>query len=86
MSKKTLNFNDVETNKKEFLVSKQPIALDSVLINKIAVSDHLNIMTKVLNILKAIKTVMSLDCHVLFYLRWVDTENILTKGEKVCLL
>ena len=39
ISKKTLKFDNVEVNKKEFHVSKQPIALDSVLINKIVVSD-----------------------------------------------
>ena len=33
MSKKTLKFDNVEVNKKEFHVSKQPIASDSVLIN-----------------------------------------------------
>ena len=39
MSKKTLKFDNVDVNKKEFHISKQPIALDLVLINKIVVSD-----------------------------------------------
>ena len=39
MSKMTLKFGNVEVNKKEYHASKQPIALDSVLINKIVVSD-----------------------------------------------
>ena len=39
MSEKTLKFNDVEVNKKKFHASKQPITLNSVLINKIVVSD-----------------------------------------------
>ena len=39
MSEKTLKFNNIEISKKEFQVPKQPIALDSVLINKIVVSD-----------------------------------------------
>ena len=41
MSKKTLKFNNTEVNKKEFHVSKQLSALDSVLINKIVVSGKL---------------------------------------------
>ena len=41
MSKKTLKFDNAEVNWKEFHVSKQPIALDSVLIYKIVVSDKI---------------------------------------------
>ena len=39
MNKKTLKFDNVEVNKEEFHLSKQPISLDSVLINKKVVSD-----------------------------------------------
>ena len=39
MSEKTLKFDNTEVNKKELHDSKQPIALDSMLINKIAVCD-----------------------------------------------
>ena len=39
MSKKTLNLDNVEVNQKEFYASKQPIPSDSVLMNKIVVSD-----------------------------------------------
>ena len=39
MSEKTLKFDKIEVSEKEFHISKQPIALDSVLINKIVVSD-----------------------------------------------
>ena len=35
MSKKTLKFDNFKVNKKEFHAYKQPIALDSVFINKI---------------------------------------------------
>ena len=38
MGKKTLKFNNIEVNKKEFHASKQPTALDSVLINQIIIS------------------------------------------------
>ena len=34
MTEKTLKFDNVEVNRKEFHVSKEPNALDSVLINK----------------------------------------------------
>ena len=39
MSEKTLNFNNIKINKKEFHKSKQPIDLDSVTTDKIVVSD-----------------------------------------------
>ena len=39
MCKKTLKFDNLKVNKKEFHISKQLITLDSVLINKIVVSD-----------------------------------------------
>ena len=39
MSEKTLKFGDVEVNKKEFCVSKKPIALNLVDIDKIVISD-----------------------------------------------
>ena len=39
MSKKTLKFNNIGVNKKEFNVSKQPIALNLVNLNQILISD-----------------------------------------------
>ena len=39
MSEKTLKFNNIRTNKKEFRKSKQAIDLDSVTTDKIVVSD-----------------------------------------------
>ena len=39
MSKKRLKFDNDEVDKKKFHASKHPIDLDSVLINKIVVSD-----------------------------------------------
>ena len=41
MSEKTLKFNNVRVNKKEFHKSKQPIDLDLVTVNQIVVSDKL---------------------------------------------
>ena len=39
MNEKTLKFNNVEVNKKEFSVSKQIVALNLVSINQILISD-----------------------------------------------
>ena len=39
MSKKTLKFDNIRVNKKEFHKSKQPIKLDFVNINQIVISD-----------------------------------------------
>ena len=39
LSKKTLNFDNVEVNKKEFHTSKQPIVLNLVNINQMLMSD-----------------------------------------------
>ena len=77
MTKKTLKFNNIRVNKKEFHMSKQPIVLMSVNIDQIVVSDKCSIITKVLNILFVTKKVKLLNHYVLFYLKWVDTSNIL---------
>ena len=39
MSEKTLKFNDIRVNKKEFHKSKQPVEIMSVNIDQIVVSD-----------------------------------------------
>ena len=39
MSEKTLKFNNIRLNKKEFHKSKEPIELMSVIVNQIVVSD-----------------------------------------------
>ena len=41
MSEKTLKFGHVEVNKKKFYISMQPIALDLVHVNKIAISNKI---------------------------------------------
>ena len=43
MSKKILKFDSVEVNKKEFHVSKQPVALNLVNVNQILISDKLSV-------------------------------------------
>ena len=40
MSEKTLKFNNIKINKKEFHKSKQEIDLDSVITDKIVMSDR----------------------------------------------
>ena len=69
MTKKTLKFNNIRVNKKEFHMSKQPIVLMSVNIDQIVVSDKCSIITKVLNILFVTKKVKLLNHYVLFYLK-----------------
>ena len=65
MSEKTLRFNDVEVNKKKFHASKQPITLNSVLINKIVVSDKFEHS----DILFVTKKTILLDLYVLYCLK-----------------
>ena len=72
MTKKTLKFNNIRVNKKEFRMSKQPIVLMSVnidLSDLFVVSDKCSIITKVLNILFVTKKVKLLNHYVLFYLK-----------------
>ena len=59
MSEKTLKFNNIRLNKKEFHKSKEPIDLMS----------NLNIITKALSILLVTKKVKLLNHYVLFYLK-----------------
>ena len=66
MSEKTLKFDNIEFNKKEFDASKQAIDLNLVDINKIVISQK---VIKVLNILLATKMIISLDHYVLFCLK-----------------
>ena len=51
MSEKTLQFNNIRLNKKEFHKSKQPIDLMSVNTKHIVTSDKFGIVTMSLNIL-----------------------------------
>ena len=69
MSEKTLKFNNIRLNKKEFHKSKEPIDLMSVIVDQIVVSDNLIIITMVLNILLVTKKVKLLNHYVLLYLK-----------------
>ena len=69
MSEKTLKFNNIRLNKKEFHKSKEPIDLLSANIDQIVVSDKFNIITKTLSILLVTKKVKLLNLYALFYLK-----------------
>ena len=65
MSEKTLTFNNIRLNKKEFHKSKQPIGLMSVNVDQTVVSDNLSIVTKALSILLVAKKVKLLNRYAL---------------------
>ena len=65
MSEKTLKFNNIRVNKKEFHKSKGPIDLMSVIVDQIVISDKF----KALSILLVTKKVELLNYYVLFYLK-----------------
>ena len=69
MSEKTLKFDNIRVNKKEFHKSKQPIDLNFVIIDQIVVSDKLNIMMMVSNILLVTKKVRLLNRYALSNLK-----------------
>ena len=83
-SEKTLKFNNIEVNKKEFHVSKQPITLNLVNVNQIVVSEKFEHSEKRFKYFT--KMIISLDRYQLFYLKGGDTKNILITDEKLCLL
>ena len=69
MSEKTLKFDNIRVNKKEFHKSKQPIDLNLINADEIVVSDKLSIVMMVLNILLVTKKVKLLNRYVLSYLK-----------------
>ena len=68
MSEKTLKFNNIKINKKEFQKSKHAIDLDSVTTDKIVVSENLDIVKKVKTLL-VIKKMKLLNHYALTYLK-----------------
>ena len=70
MSEKTLKFDNIVVNKKEFHKSKQPIDLNLVKVDQILISDKFkHILMLVLNILLATKKIILLNRYVLSYLK-----------------
>ena len=66
---KTLTFNNIILNKKEFHKFNHPIDLSLVSIDQIVVSDKFKRSDKGLSTLSAIKKVKFLNRWVLFYLK-----------------
>ena len=69
MSEKTLKFDNIVVNKKEFHKSKQPINLELVNVDQIVLSDKFNIVMMALNILLVIKKMILLNHYVLSSLK-----------------
>ena len=73
MGEKTLKFDNIRVNKKEFHKSKQPISLDLINIDQIVVSDKFNIVMLVSSILLVAKRVRLLNRYILSYLKKMHT-------------
>ena len=73
MSEKTLTFNNIRLNKKEFHKSKEPIDLMSVIVDQIVVSEKFKHNNEGFKYLLVTKKVELLNHYVLIYLKWVDT-------------
>ena len=73
MSEKTLKFNNIVVNKKEFHKYKQPIDLDLINVDQVVISDKFKYNDDGLNILLATKKMILLNRYVLAYLKWADT-------------
>ena len=69
MSEKTLKFDNIRVNKKEFHKSKQPIDLDLINVDQIVVSDKFKHNDDGLNILLVTRKVKLLNRYVLSYLK-----------------
>ena len=69
MSEKTLKFDNIRVNKKEFHKSKQPIDLDLVNVNQIVVSDKLKHSDDGFKYFNGYKNVKLLNRCVLSYLK-----------------
>ena len=71
MTEKTLKFENIRVNKKEFHKSKQPINSNLVNVDQIVVSDKFKHNDD--GILLVAKKVKLLNGYVLSYLKWLDT-------------
>ena len=69
MSEKTLKFNNIRLNKKEFHKSEEPIDLMSVNVDQIVVPEKFKHNNEGLSILLVTKKVELLNHYVLFYLK-----------------
>ena len=69
MSEKTITFDNIRLNKKNFRKFKQPINLDLINVDQIVILKNLSIVMTVLNILLVTKKVKLLNRYVLSYLK-----------------
>ena len=69
MSEKTLKFNNISVNKKEFHESKPPIDLMSVNVDQIVISDRFKHSDEGFKYLLVTKKVKLLNRHALSYLK-----------------
>ena len=69
MNEKTLKFNNIRLNKKDFHKSKEPIDLMSVIVDQKLYLINLSIITKASSILLVTKKVKLLNHYPLFYLK-----------------
>ena len=85
MNEKTLKFNNIRLNKKEFHRSKEPIKLMSVIVDQIVVSDKFKYSNEDFKYFIGYQKVKLLNHYALFYLKWVGIKNTLKRGVKTCL-
>ena len=69
MSEKTLKFDNIIVDKKEFHKSKQPTDLDLINVGQIVVPDNLSMAMVVLNNLLVTKKAKLLNRYLLSYLK-----------------
>ena len=72
MSQKTLKFDNIEINKKEFHKYKQPIDLDLVVADKIVISDKLKHGDDSFKSFIGWKKMILLNRSVLSWIIWVN--------------
>ena len=73
MSEKTLKFNNIRLNKKEFHKSKEPTDLMLVNVDQIVVSDKFKHKNEGFKYFIGYQEGKLLNHYLLFYLKWVDT-------------
>ena len=71
MTAKTLKFNNIRVNKREFQKSEKPIDLMSVNVDQIVISDKFKHNNEGFKFLLATQKVKLLNHYALFYLEWV---------------
>ena len=79
MSEKTLKLDKIRVDRKDFHISKQPIGLDLVNVNQIVTSDKFKHIDDGFKYLIGYEEGEIVKPFGSSYLKWVDTQNILTR-------